>query len=661
LPVRVLVPRGRAKDAAFLVDVNRRVVPALERFFGIPFPYAKLDHVAVPDLGAGGMENAGAIAYQERLVLIDPAVASARARETGANVVAHEVAHQWFGDLVTLRWWDDVWLNESFATWIAAKVLESELPGLRPDLERLRETEHVMQMDALASARAIRQPVERVSALADQFDFLSYAKGAAVLSMFERFMGPERFRAGVREYLAARPHGTATNADLLEALSRAAGTDLAGPFATFLDAPGTPLVEAALSCSGDRARIALRQSRDLPRGSQASREVRWTVPVCLRLGFREATRERCVLLRATTATLELDEGCPDWIFPNAAAAGYYRWALPPAELGRLRALGLARLTEAERIAFARGIAAAARAGSLRWDDAMEAHLALLADGTPDVVLEGVEALRQAHDDLLPEPDHPALERFARAVYGPVLARLTLSGRPEDAPETRRLRGALAELLAHPGRDAALRRELAAQGERYLGAGGAGADPRATDPDLAVTALSVAIEQGGTAVFDLALRRARESTDAALRNRLVTALALVEGPGLVERALALTRDPGLGPSERVAALWMRTWRSSGGESVLAAFERDPDGMLAVLPAWVVGEAPLVFDRRCDLGELERVRRLFEPRLERHPEMRRPLAQALESIRLCAARRAADGPQAARWLQARAAGPRGAAAP
>lgn len=657
LPVRILVPRGRAKDAAFLADVNRWAVPALERYFGIPFPYAKLDHVAVPDLGAGGMENAGAVAYQERFVLLDPGTASAWARRFGANFVAHEVAHQWFGDLVTLRWWDDVWLNESFATWMASRVLETEAPGLREDLERLRATEQVMQVDALASARAIRQPVERVSALSDQFDPMSYAKGAAVLAMFERFMGPERFRDGVRSYLAARPHGTATNADLLRALSRAAGMDLSGPFATFLDAPGTPLVEAALSCAAGRGRISLRQSRELPRGSQATREVRWTVPVCLRLGFGGEVRDRCVLLRDSEATLDLEEGCPDWIFPNAAAAGYYRWALPPADLERLRVRGLAHLSDVERIAFAKGIAAASRAGSLPWDDAMEAHLALLADGTPDVVLEGVQALREAHDDLLPEKDHFALERFARAVYGPVLARLTLRALADDAPEARRLRAALVDLLAHPARDATLRRELAAMGGKYLGAAGAPADRGAVDPDLAVTAVSVAVEEGGPAAFDLALRRVRESTDAAMRDRLVTALAIVEAPGLAERAVALTRDPALSTSERMTVLWWRALRSGDGESVLAAFERDPEAMLALAPSSWVGDAPFAFERRCDLGELERVRAVFEPRLERYPEMKRSLAQTLEAIRLCAARRAADGEVAARWLRTRAVATRG----
>ncbi|HET8732766.1 MAG TPA: M1 family metallopeptidase, partial [Anaeromyxobacteraceae bacterium] len=511
LPVRVVVPRGRARDAAFLAEVSGWAVPALERYFGIPFPYAKLDHVVVPDMGSA-MENAGAIAYGERLVLLDPGITAAPVLRFGANTIAHELAHQWFGDLVTLRWWDDVWLNESFATWIAGKVLEAEAPRYREDLERLRDTEQVMRMDALASARAIRQPVERVSALADQFDFLSYAKGAAVLSMFERFTGPERFRAGVRAYLAARLHGTATSEDLLQALSRAAGEDLTGPFRTFLDAPGAPLVEAAVSCTGARARISLRQSRELPRGAKSTREDRWVVPVCLRLGIGGTIRERCVLLREAAAALELEEGCPDWIFPNAAAAGYYRWALAPADLERLRTRGLARLPEPERIAFASGVAAAARTGALRWDTAMEVHLALVDDAPPDVVVEGVQALREAHDELLPEQDHPALERLARAVYGPVLARLSLRARPEDAPELRRLRASLVELLAHPGKDGTVRRELAELGGKYLGAAGAPTEPGAVDPDIAITALSVAAEEGGPAVFELALRRVRDSAD-----------------------------------------------------------------------------------------------------------------------------------------------------
>lgn len=652
LPVRVLVPPGRAKDTAFLLEVNRWAVPALERYFGIPFPYPKLDHVALPDLGAGGMENAGAISYQERLVLLAPQTTPARAERMGANVIVHEVAHQWFGDLVTLRWWNDVWLNESFATWIAAKVLEAEAPRYREELERLRETEYVMQLDALASARAIRQPVERVSALSNQFDALSYQKGAAVLSMFERFAGPERFRAGIHAYLAARPHGTGTNAELLEALSRATGADLAGPFRTFLDAPGVPRVEASLACAADGARVSLRQSRELPRGSQASPDVRWTVPVCLRLGLGAETRERCVLLREASAIVELSEGCPDWIFPDASAGGYYRWALPPGDLARLRSGGLARLSELERISFAQGLAAASRAGTVRWDSAVDALVAMVDDPAPDVVLAGVRALQRAHDELLPEPGHLALERYAQATYRPVLDRLALRASAEDGPEARRLRAALVELLAHPARDEALRREITRLGDAYLGVGGDALDPGAVDPDLASTAIEVSVEEGGDAVFELALRRARESTDGAMRTRILAALASAEAPALTARALALVHDETLGPVERFSALWWRTLRPPGGAAVLAAFERDAEGMLSVFPPWVVGEAPSLFERRCDPGELERVRVLFEPRLDRYPEMKRALAQTLESIRLCAARRAADGALATRWFQARA---------
>lgn len=182
-----------------------------------------------------------------------------------------------------------------------------------------------------------------------------------------------------------------------------------------------------------------------------------------------------------------------------------------------------------------------------------------------------------------------------------------------------------------------------------------------DPDLAITAASVAVEEGGPGLFDLALRRVRDSAGAAWRTGIIAALARVEPPALAWRALALAHDPALRPTERSAALWLRAERAAGGESVLAAFERDPEGMLAVLPAWLVGDAPAVFERRCDPGELERVRALFQARLDRYPEMKRSLAQTLEAIRLCATRRAADGEVAARWLEARAAPARGAASP
>lgn len=651
LPVRVLVPRGRTAHAGLFAETGAWAVPALERYFGIAFPYPKLDHVVLPDHAAGAMENAGAISYLEALALLDPSAASMADRRMAVNTIVHELAHQWFGDLVTLRWWDDIWLNESFATWMTTRMVEAGAPALREDLERLRETERVMGRDALASARAIRQPVERVSALDDQFDPISYFKGAAVLHAFERFAGPERFRDGIRGYLAARAHGTGTSAELLEALSRASGTNLAGPLRTFLDAPGVPLVEAGLACGPEGARVSLRQSRFLPLGAQAPAERTWSVPVCLRLGFADGVRERCVLLRERTLTVPLPEGCPDWIFPDAGASGYYRWALAPGDLARLRARGVARLSEAKRIAYARGLSAAARSGAAQWGAAME-PLAALAEDAPEVALVGVEVLQAAHDWLVPEPAHAALERFALARYGPLLRNLGLRAVPGDDPTTRRLRGAVVELLARAGRDPALRRELGRIGRDHLGADGGPLRPEAADPDVAPAALAVAIEEGGEAVLELAIRRALESEDGAIRDRLLTAVASADAPALGERVLALTRDERLRHSEARYLLALHARAPWNAGRVLAALERDPDGVLSVFTPPMDGRAPLVFAGHCDAREAERVRAVFEARRERLPHASRLLAQALEAIRLCAAHRAAHAEEAARWLEARA---------
>src|SRR5437899_1682803 len=379
LQVRGIAPKGRGGELDFALKTGADLLVRLERYFGTEFPFEKLDHLAAPDYTYGAMENAGAILYREDILLFAPGVSAEQTRKSIASVMAHEMAHQWFGDLVTLRWWTDAWLNESFATWMGNRTVHEWDPAYGAWTSFLDGVDYAMEKDALASARTVRQPLDDIKNVWNQFDSITYQKGGGVLAMFERFLGPDRFREGIRGYLRAHAYGGGDTDDLLDALSNASRREVKAAFHTFLDQAGVPLVGVRLCCSGDRPRLLLRQERYLPLGSSADRRQLWHIPVCARYSAAGAEKETCTLLEDAQGALPLDT-CPDWILPNADAAGYYRWSLPPRHLRKLTGAAYKRLDARERIAraatrrAAMPLGAAVRQGGAKEFDALLARL-----------------------------------------------------------------------------------------------------------------------------------------------------------------------------------------------------------------------------------------------------------------------------------------------
>ncbi len=640
LAVRLLAPKGHRGELGFAAEATAALVPWLESYFAIPFPYAKLDQIALPEFAWGAMENAGAISYRSQL-LLDSAATSEEDRLDIAAVMAHELAHQWFGDLVTLPWWTDTWLNESFATWIGGRATASFRPGWTVQKEELDRLDEIMQVDATAAARAIRQPLRVMAEVGGQFDGMSYGKGAAVLRTFERLVGEARFRDGVRAYLRARLHGTGSAGELFAELSRAAGRPLAPALAGFTDRPGVPLVSARVACEPGRARLVLSQARFAPRGSDAPREGTWQLPVCARWESGGTTREACTLLEDAQGALDLGASCPAWLLPHAGAAAYHRWTLAPADLEALRAAGLPRLSTVEKISYARNLRAAQQAGTAPWAAAMEGIAALASDPDPDAALEPAEVLGTVHDRLVAPEARAAVAAHAGRLYRPALSRLGWAPAPGEALPTRRLREATLELLAFTAKDPGVRREAARRGGALLGLDGAPPRSSAVDAGLAEISIAAFCAEGGTPAFDALVARLGTLDDAALRQKIVGALGRQDDPALAARAAALWRGRAVKPHEYRYLFGALARHRAGRAALLAEAERDLDGLAAALPGGTLTFFPLVLAGGCDPATAERVRAAFEPHLAAHPDMRRALAQALERIRICNAEREADG--------------------
>ncbi|MBX3273723.1 MAG: M1 family metallopeptidase [Sandaracinaceae bacterium] len=662
LALRGLAPRGRGGDLAFAMEHTPRLVEALERWFEMPYPYDKLDFVAVPDFAAGAMENAGLITFRDQFLLLsgEPSVAQQRAF---AFIMAHELAHQWFGNLVTMVWWDDLWLNEAFATWIETPIVEATFPALGARTLELSTQLEAFDADGLASARVVRQPIESSHDIANAFDGITYSKGASVLAMLSAFVGAERFQAGIRRYLTRHAGGNATTADLVAALAEDGhNAHAAEILERFTTQPGIPLVEVgearcALDAGHPDVSIPVRQTRYRPLGSSAPADARWVLPVCVRHADRGGVLQTsCTLLDEAEGVITLPT-CPAWVWPNPEGSAYYRYALTPAATRALvphvraaLAPGRARrpwvdgarggvASGRDLMALADSVEASVRSGAMTFSAAMELLAPLAASEERAVASAPIGLLTLASEHLLEEAQRERVERYGRRLYQPALRRLGWDARPSDTPETRALRAAVIAFLALEARDPAVRREAARRGRAFLGEEPGGdhhVHADAVAADLAETCVAVAAEED-PALFEPLLAALGATSDGVVRQRLLVGLArLAVHEPLRERVLDLTLDERLRQNERFRTLGGPMRDARARPAAWAWLEAHYDAVRARFGPDYAGYLPYVAGGYCTSEDAARVEAFFAPRIGDTHGGPRNLAATVETIRLCAAR-------------------------
>ena len=668
LTLRGVAPRGRGPEMAYAMEHTPRIVAALEAWFGIAYPFDKLDIVAVPDFAAGAMENAGLVTFRDQLLLLS-ADAPAAQRRGFAFVMAHELAHQWFGNLVTMQWWDDLWLNEAFATWMETTIVASTFPEFHAETLELMTQLDAFDADSLTSARVIRQPIQSSDDIANAFDSITYSKGASVLSMISNFMGPERFQTGIRSYLNTHARGNATTADLISALSAAgeAGHNTAAVLESFTTQAGIPnVVFQSPVCSTDAghpsATIAVHQSRYAPLGSSAVREATWAFPVCVtHADAGGVVQESCTFLTEADGQIELPT-CPVWIVPNPRGESYFRFSMQPAQMAALQPLVRAAVAPLRRgrartgwTRDARGGVASvrdlitmsdsARAGFASGETSLESAMNVLAPMVASddrfVATAPMELLTFAHDQLLSPAEEASFLSYARRLYQPQLARLGWTARrgaPDDS-ETRSLRAAVLGFLALEARDPAVRAEANTRGRAFLGEGPGGDHHLHLDAvpaDLLDVCLTVAAEEGDAAFFDRMLEELVASQDGVVRGRLVTAMGHVDEDALRARVLELSLDERLRQNERFRPLSGQFSDPAGREGAWAWLQENYDRVRERFGGEYAGYVPFVTGGFCDRVHAREVRAFFEPRMSGTQGGPRNLASAVETIALCAAR-------------------------
>ena len=531
VPLRIVHPPGKGHLTGFALEVGRHALGFFSDYFGIPYPADKLDLVAIPDFAFGAMENLGCVTFRESLLLIDPDQAARVELERVADVVAHEIAHMWFGDLVTMRWWNGIWLNEAFATFMEILAVDSFRPEWQRWVSFGVEREMAMAVDGLFATRPVEFPVGRPEDAEGMFDVLTYQKGGSVLRMLEQFIGADTFRRGVSDYLTTHAYGNTETADLWDALERSSGRDVRGIMGTWIDQGGYPLVR--VDAEGSLAQTPF-SYRGRPGGAIGSH---WQVPVLLRsLGTGTGTGgsggpvsdPEPVLLDGPTSGA--GAGGSGLRLVNAGGSGYYRVAYPSPILGELSS-ALRELNPLERYNLVSDTWAAVLSGVGDLGDFLRLAESLVAAGEDDPSVWSVVAgAVWLIDRVVPAGDRPILTQAVRHLFTPLAERLTFDPRPDDRERTPALRASVIRTLGVIGDDPAVRAEAAARFAR--------SDVTPLDPDIAAAILDVVADGGGTEEYEMFLARHRKPANPQEENRYLFALASFSNSELAARTFEL---------------------------------------------------------------------------------------------------------------------------
>jgi len=522
--VGVVAARGKSQQGRYALDTAVDLLRYYNDYFGIAYPLPKLDLIAVPGGFGGAMENWGGITFFESRLLFDPATSASDARRGIFNIIAHEMAHQWFGDLVTMAWWDNIWLNEGFASWMQAKAAEALHPDWQTWLNSDGFRQAAMGEDARRTTHPIQHPIANESEAMTAFDSITYAKGQAIIRMVENYLGEDLFRAGIRAYMKQHAYSNTTTADLWGALQAASGKPVAAVASGFTEQGGVPLVIAQTSCVGDTQRITLRQER-FTIHDPAPQPQRWQVPV-VRGGGGGA--DATVLLDGAA---EIAAGrCGDPVKLNPDDVGYYRVQYDAAMLAAL-SRSIDRLTPADRanlLGDTWALVEAGRTAPAAFFDLVER---VTGDDNRAVVDQIIRPLTRIDHLQWGRPEREAFRAYGRAVLRSVFDRIGWDAAPSEPADRALLRTRLIGVLGDFGDDAIVA-EAKLRFAKFLG------DPTSLPTALRATVTSLAGRYADRATYDTLLALGRGTTNTDERVRYYMAAASARDPAFANETLAI---------------------------------------------------------------------------------------------------------------------------
>jgi aminopeptidase N len=532
--IGVVTTEGKKEKGAAALAASRDLLHFYNNYFGVPYPLAKLDHIAIPNGLNGAMENWGGIVYNETTLLYDPKTSPEAVRQLTFSVNAHETAHQWFGNLVTMAWWDNLWLNEGFASWMASKATDRFHPEWRPYLANMGDRERVMNLDARKTTHPIQTPVETEAQAADAFDDITYEKGQAFLRMLEAYLGEDAFRKGIRAYMAKHQYSNTTSSDLWTALEQASGKPVGKLASDWTTQPGFPLIKVEQVCEDGKRKVTLTQQQfrlDEP----ATENRLWSVP--LQVGTVNGKAMYTLLSGASTrVTLP---GCEGALVVDPHSVGYFRIQYDRASFDALAGQA-AHLPDPTRLKLLNDTWTQVTAGSVPLD----AWLKLageLRDEPRLAVWEAMASSLNFLDSLARgEPERPLVRRFIAGFAKPKMAKLGWTEKAGETPENAQLRALLAGVLARAGDEEAVA-QARSRFERWTH------DPASVSPAMIGFVTSTAGRYADTQTFAVLAERLAETQNTEERSRLTGSLTQVQDPALADKVLQMALAPSTPPT------------------------------------------------------------------------------------------------------------------
>lgn len=559
IPLRAFARKGHGSEMQAMLEATAPLILSMESWFGQAYPYKKLDLIAVPDFTWAGMENASAISYREDFIFVNEQT-TAKAYNDVVETHAHELAHQWFGNLVTPEWWDDIWLSESFASWFAGKMIAKWDPDLGADDFVKRSAHYVMKQDGRPSAPRVYQPVQDNEDIMNSFSDIAYYKGGGVLEMFEAYVGEEDFREGVALFMKRHKGGTATLDDFTDAISIGSGhPEIASAFRSFVMQPGLPIVETAINCTGSIKEISFMQSRYYPLGTPAQDESFQEIPIC----YRTDEQSGCHLLTEKQETVRLGKTCPSYVMPNKDASGYYLWSLDDAALANLKD-HLTDLTPIESEALAWNLAFWFGSDRISAPDTLDLVKALAQLDRPRTDLALLDTLSGFRPYLVLKEDRETFNVWINALYGPRAKTLGFNPGSGEAVGRSLLRDALTNLLVGETaeREIRLRLERVLDAQKLSIRRGLPKGDAIFDHNRAEAILLLGVMEVGKPFTD-SLFELISTGEAGRRDHMIL------------RALARTENKGLGRRLMDDFLLTNTLRSESVFTLAQGLARNPE--------------------------------------------------------------------------------------
>ncbi|WP_163933961.1 M1 family metallopeptidase [Paraferrimonas sp. SM1919] len=631
IPGNLITVAGKIHLADYAVKDTRAQLKLLEDYFGRPYPYAKLDSVALPEFPFGAMENAGLITYREDILLVDEANASVAQKSRSSMVIGHELAHQWYGNLVTMKWWNDLWLNEAFASWMGEKIAHKLHPEYGRDL--LLSQNRVMAADAKITTKPIRKEVRNEADIMDGLG-LNYAKGSAVLAMIENWIGEEPFKQGVRNYINNNEFSNAVADDLWNELAKASGKDVPAVLTSFIEQSSYPLI----SFSREGNKLTLSQQRFVNAGVKAKAQT-WTVPVALKLGKGDKVWQQMVLLDSPSKTISLD-GEPDWVYPDANAFGYYRWLLNE-ELQASLLANSEQLNTRERLAFIAATGALLKAGKINAGQYQQAIERFVNDAHPKVISEALTALTLYQQTFVNSNNLGQWRAKLANTLKPVLAQIGEQPKKAESNQIPGLRSKIIYNLGAVTEDAEVISLAQALTKSYLN------DFNSIDAATAGSYLLIAAHNGDKALLDSMIAKFKGSVDPANRSRLLAAIfSFSDNVG--KQAFDFMFDESVTSSDMRSVLYYVTsvpgQEQRGIDYIFANFDK----VLAKVPPYVQPSLP-GYMLQCKQADFDRVQGFFKPKIDEQPGYQRTLTKLQESVQDCATMHSAGQASFDAWLK------------